>query len=69
VDWRANKLEIGEATYEYCGICIDCGKRLYNCTSIKCADDALEGRVATFYGNGELRCQEHREEFRKTHGY
>lgn len=58
MDWRKKILEIGEARYEYCGDCADCGKRLFACISNPArADDSLEGRVCTFYADGAMRCK------------
>ena len=58
MDWRQNEIVVAEARYEYIGICTDCGKRLYWCRTEKRADDALEGRVAKFYGDGTMNCRE-----------
>ena len=59
MDWRKKKLHIGEAKYEYCGDCIGCDKRLFVCVSEPVrADDALEGRVPTFYADRTMRCKE-----------
>jgi len=59
MDWRKKYLDIGDAAYEYCGDCIECGKRLFKCVSHPTrADDALEGRVATFYADGTMMCKE-----------
>ena len=59
MDWRKNKLVIGDAEYEYCGDCIGCGKRLFVCLSHPIrADDSLEGRVCTFYADGTKMCKE-----------
>ena len=59
MDWRKNKLHIGEAEYEYWGDCIACGKRLFVCISDPVtADDKLEGRVPTFYADRAIRCKE-----------
>lgn len=59
MDWRKKILEIGEAKYEYCGDCIGCGKRLFVCRSHPVrADDSMGGRVATFYADGTMKCEE-----------
>ena len=57
LDWRKKELSAGEATYEYCGDCIGCGKRVFVCKSHPIrADEQLEGRLATFYADGAVRC-------------
>jgi len=59
LDWRKKRIEVVDAVYEYCGDCISCKKNLYVCVSHPIrADDALEGRVATFYADGAKRCKE-----------
>ena len=59
MNFAKNKLEIGEARYEYCGDCIECGKRVFVCKSHpKTADDRMGGRLATFYADGTMACVE-----------